>query len=137
MARILKQKGLDTIFAMGDEIIKSSLEQQISIDFYGPLMNWDNDEEYFNENIKKYRFMRYLGPLEPKDIYNTLERYDVMALPTHFYTEGLPGSILDAYISGIPVVVTKWKHVEYHKTYLSVDFKIGKILNDYLLFVCN
>lgn len=27
-------------------------------------------------------------------------------------------------------------HVEHHITFLSVDFKIGKILNDYLLFVC-
>lgn len=54
--------------------------------------------------------MKYHGPLEPSDIYMTLEKYDAMLLPTHFYTEGLPGSILDAYISGIPVVVTKWKH---------------------------
>lgn len=110
MARILKQKGLDTIFAMGDEIKCRKLENKISIDFYGPLMNWDDDESYFKENLAKYDFMKYLGPLEPKDIYKTLEKYDVMVLPTHFYTEGLPGSILDAYISGIPVVVTKWKH---------------------------
>ena len=54
--------------------------------------------------------MKYYGPLEPSDIYETLEQNDVMLLPTHFYTEGLPGSILDAYISGIPVIVTKWKH---------------------------
>ena len=33
-----------------------------------------------------------------------------MLLPTHFFTEGLPGSIVDAYISGIPVIVTEWKH---------------------------
>ena len=33
-----------------------------------------------------------------------------MLLPTHFYTEGLPGSVVDAYISGIPVIVTEWKH---------------------------
>lgn len=110
MARILKQKGLDTIFAMGDKIKKNNLENQISVDFYGPLMNWDNDEEYFLDNIKNYHFMKYFGPLEPNDIYKTLEKYDVMVLPTHFYTEGLPGSVLDAYISGIPVIVTKWKH---------------------------
>ena len=65
---------------------------------------------YFNQNILKYSFMKYYGPLEPSEINTTLEKYDVMLLPTHFYTEGLPGSILDAYISGIPVIVTKWKH---------------------------
>ena len=31
-------------------------------------------------------------------------------MPTHYYTEGLPGSVVDAYISGIPVIVTEWKH---------------------------
>ena len=110
MARILKQKGLDTIFAMGDEILKQNIDGRIIVDFYGPLMNWDNDESYFKENITKYDFMKYNGPLEPEVIYSTLEQYDVMVLPTHFYTEGLPGSILDAYISGIPVIVTRWKH---------------------------
>lgn len=124
MARILKQKGLDTMFAMGEEIKQRNLEDKITIDFYGPLMNWDDDETYFKNNLKKYEFMRYLGPLEPKDIYTTLEKYDVLVLPTHFYTEGLPGSILDAYISGLPVVVTKWKHA----TEFVDDGKSGFIL---------
>ncbi|WP_034524823.1 glycosyltransferase, partial [Bacteroides stercorirosoris] len=34
---------------------------------------------------------------------------DVMLLPTH-YLPKLPGSVVDAYISGIPVIVTEWKH---------------------------
>lgn len=33
-----------------------------------------------------------------------------MLLPTHYYTEGLPGSVLDAYMSGIPIIVSRWKH---------------------------
>lgn len=124
MARILKQKGLDTIFTMGDEIIKHDLQSLISVDFYGPMMNLNDDEAFFKENIKNYDFMNYFGPLEPKDIYTTLEKYDVMILPTHFYTEGLPGSILDAYISGIPVVVTNWKHA----TEFVDDGKCGVII---------
>lgn len=110
MARVIKMKGLDLIFHLGDTIIKQGMGDRITIDFYGPQQNEDDDVNYFNQNIIKYPFMNYHGPLEPSDIYITLEKYDVMLLPTHFYTEGLPGSILDAYISGIPVVVTKWKH---------------------------
>lgn len=34
----------------------------------------------------------------------------MLILPTQYYTEGFPGSILDAYIAGIPVIVTDWKH---------------------------
>lgn len=110
MARIIKMKGLDLIFELGNKILGKGLQNNITIDFYGPQQNDDGDVEYFNTNISKYSFMKYHGPLEPSDIYSTLEKYDAMLLPTHFYTEGLPGSILDAYISGIPVVVTKWKH---------------------------
>ena len=32
-----------------------------------------------------------------------------MVLLTKYEGEGFPGSILDAYISGIPVIVTNWK----------------------------
>lgn len=110
MARVVKMKGLDLIFKLGDYLISKELQNKISVDFYGPQQNDNNDIEYFNANLAHFPFMRYLGPLEPSDIYVTLEKYDAMLLPTHYFTEGLPGSILDAYISGIPVVVTKWKH---------------------------
>lgn len=110
MARIIKMKGLDLIFKLGDYLIEKGLQDTISIDFYGPQQNHDDDIAYFETNLVKYGFMRYLGPLDPTNIYITLEKYDAMLLPTHFYTEGLPGSILDAYIAGIPVIVTKWKH---------------------------
>lgn len=110
MARIIKMKGLDLIFELGNKILERNLQDKITIDFYGPQQNDDNDIDYFNSNLTKYSFMNFFGPLEPADIYSTLEKYDAMLLPTHFYTEGLPGSILDAYIAGIPVIVTKWKH---------------------------
>ena len=60
--------------------------------------------------MEKYEFIEYRGALQPSEIYTNLSKYDVMLLPTHFYTEGLPGSVVDAYISGIPVIVTEWKH---------------------------
>lgn len=127
MARIIKMKGLDLIFELGNKIVEKGLQNQISIDFFGPQQNEDGDVEFFNSNITKYRFMKYYGPLEPSDINATLEKYDAMLLPTHFFTEGLPGSILDAYISGIPVIATKWKHatefVDDGKTGLIIPFQ--------------
>lgn len=127
MARVIKMKGLDLIFEIGRRINEVSLQNSISIDFYGPQQDDDNDIEYFDTNIKKFPFMKYHGPLKPEEIYGVLEKYDVMLLPTHFFTEGLPGSIVDAYISGIPVIVTKWKHatefVEDGKTGVIIPFE--------------
>lgn len=108
MARVQQMKGLDWIFNLADYIWQNKLEDKYSITFYGPIT--DEDRNYFEANVKKYSFVEYKGALQPDEIYKVLSDYDVMLLPTHYYTEGLPGTVVDAYISGIPVIVTEWKH---------------------------
>ena len=108
MARVMKLKGIDWVFSLADYIVENGLEDKYSITFFGQVA--DEDKEYFERNVDKYAFVEYRGPLQPAEIHETLSRYDVMLLPTHFYTEGLPGSVVDAYVSGIPVIVTEWKH---------------------------
>lgn len=108
MARVNKMKGLDWIFNLADYISTNNLSNKVSITFYGPLNQ--EDSEYFHSSVARYDFVSYKGALQPEDIYHTLSKHDVMLLPTHYYTEGLPGSVVDAYISGIPVIATEWKH---------------------------
>ncbi|MGV8092806.1 MAG: glycosyltransferase family 4 protein [Mangrovibacterium sp.] len=109
MARITRLKGLDTLFRFA-EYAEKNLQgsRPVSIDFYGPVA--EDEKEYFEEKLKEHPVTSYKGTIEPDEIYQTLQHYDVMALPTQYYTEGFPGSVLDAYISGIPVIVTNWKH---------------------------
>lgn len=109
MARIMRQKGIDTIFQLADNIShQSKIKNRISIDFYGPIS--EEDEEYFVAQVEKYEMVTYQGILLPDDIYKTLNEYDLMVLPTRFFTEGFPGTILDAYMSGIPAVATRWEN---------------------------
>lgn len=108
LARINKLKGLDVIFSLASVIKDKKLNHNISIDFYGPL--YEPDKVYFFEEVNKYDFVTYNGELQPELINKTIEKYDAMLLPTHYYTEGLPGSVLDAYMSGIPIIVSRWKH---------------------------
>lgn len=128
MARVMRQKGIDWIFDMADFIEKNGLQEKFSITFFGPEDN--EDKQYFESNVAKYGFVEYRGALQPKEIHETLSNYDAMLLPTHFYTEGLPGSVVDAYISGIPVIVTEWKHshefVDDGKSGFIVPFENGK-----------
>ena len=105
MARVDKNKGLETI-----EKLCENPDLRFSIDFYGPI-NADH-ADYFNRLISKYSNLAYKGKLQPEDINETLIDYDAMILPTRYYTEGLPGSIVDAYMAGLPVLVTRWKHAE-------------------------
>lgn len=108
VARINRMKGLDWIFDFADYVVEHELEHKFRITFYGPLN--EDDRQYFYDMLQRFPFVEYRGILQPNEIYETLNNYDALLLPTHYYTEGLPGSIVDAYISGIPVIVTKWKH---------------------------
>lgn len=108
MSRINKKKGLDVIFEIANYISNRYSSGLITIDFYGSVL--EEDRAYFYENLASHDFMSYHGVLQPTDIYETLTNYDLLILPTRYYTEGFPGAILDAYISGIPVLVSNWKH---------------------------
>lgn len=107
MARINRNKGYDVIFNFAELIKKECLN--ITIDFYGQIE--PNDEiDYINKINNFNDIVKYKGFLKPNEIHTTLSGYDVLLLPTKYYTEGFPGSVLDAYIAGIPVIVSEWKH---------------------------
>lgn len=128
MARIMRKKGLDWIFELAEFIFNNSLSHEINITFFGQIN--ETDQNFFFSEIEKYDFVSYKGVLQPNEIHHTLSQYDVMLLPTHFYTEGLPGSVVDAYISGIPVIVSEWlnahEFVDDGKSGFIVPFENGQ-----------
>lgn len=106
MARVNKFKGYDVIFSFAEYALSSNLN--VLVDFYGPIAF--DDVEDFNTKVQRYSNVSYKGALRPEDISETLSHYDILLLPTRYYTEGFPGSIMDAYIAGLPVIVTNWMH---------------------------
>lgn len=127
MARIMKEKGLDWMFELAQYLSDHSLKSKVEITFYGPIN--ESDREIFLSEVERFENVYYKGALQPDKIHQTLSQYDVLVLPTHFYTEGLPGSIVDAYISGIPVIVTEWlnsrEFVEDGKSGFIIPFEQG------------
>lgn len=123
MARVHIMKGYDTIFAFSEYVKKHHLD--IIIDFYGQIEPV-NKKDFLDKLNNHSDIVKYHGALKPENIHTTLSSYDVLVLPTKYYTEGFPGSILDAYISGIPVIATEWKHshefIEHGKTGFIVPF---------------
>lgn len=108
MARVHPLKGVDLLFELDKALKKAGIHNAI-IDIYGPLF-----KPYENEFLSKIdnSSVKYCGIIEPADIYNVLQKYDLMLFPTKYYTEGFPGTILDSYISGVPVIATKWLNAE-------------------------
>lgn len=108
MARIFREKGVDTVFRLADYIQNNyGNEHRICIDFYGPIQNDEGD--YFRKELKKYNFVSYKCVLEPSMIYQTLDQYDLLVFPSRYSDEGFPGTIMDAFISGIPVIISNWR----------------------------
>jgi len=135
MGRINQMKGIDSIFRLAKYIeVRHNSDHAITIDFFGPIEY--KEKNYFLEQINKFQFVSYKGIIMPENIYKTLDRYDVLVLPTKYYGEGFPGSILDAYISGIPVIVSNWKwipeHVEEGKTGYVFDLNREQELYNYV-----
>lgn len=109
MARVHPLKGVRTIFKLEEELIKQNIHN-VQIDIYGPLFT--EFEKEFKTLIEESQIVRYKGVLQPNEIYETLVNYDLMLFPTQYFTEGFPGSILDAYIAEVPLVATNWKYAD-------------------------
>lgn len=110
MARIMPQKGCDLLIDFANWYQSQASPSSYKIDVYGPL---DSDcPQYFYEvldRIKSTPNIEYCGSVKPENVFSVLSNYDLMALPTSYEGEGFPGSIIDSYIAGIPVLVSRWK----------------------------
>ena len=105
-ARIDKYKGYDMVFKFLDDVKENNLN--IKVDFYGPLQSGLSDDFIPTLDTYASSLVEYKGVLMPDNIYETLSQYDILLFPTHYYNEGFPGTILDAYIAGIPIIATEW-----------------------------
>ena len=110
MSRIMRDKGIDTVFAIIENLKEYGFLEKVELMFYGPLSKKKEEQLYFEENLAKYNNVQYGGVLQMNDIYITLNKYDVMLFPSRYEGEGFPGAILDAFISGIPVIASNWKY---------------------------
>lgn len=107
LGRILKEKGIDLILE-AYEMLKEEFEKgKIELDFYGQIVDESLD---FKNQIKGKIGIRYIGHLEPEYIHKTLAVYNALLFPTYFHEEGFPGTILDAYLAGIPVIASEWMY---------------------------
>ena len=68
---------------------------------------WFEDlKESFPDYVRYKRLVAYDKSVE------VLKDYFALLFPTRFYTEGIPGTIIDAYAAGVPVISAKWESFE-------------------------
>lgn len=126
MARAEIKKGLDTLAALAKWVEDEGLTDRVALTVYGPPST-DVDREFLAQKlVAAHPWVKYGGKLEPDQIVPSLQKHHVLMFPTHYFTEGFPGTILDAYRASLPVIATRWKYanefVKEGKTGFIVDF---------------
>lgn len=134
-SRVMKEKGIGS----AAQVIKKVNERlgyiAYSLDIYGQI--WDDSKEWF-ENLQKEfpEYISYKGCVDADKSVETLQNYFALLFPTHFYTEGIPGTIIDAYAAGIPVISAKWESysdvIDEGKTGIGYEFDNLQALEDLL-----
>lgn len=105
---------------------KINEKYNITLDIYGKI----KDEYFyeFNNLIKNNKYIKYKGIIESNKSVSTIKNYDLLLFPTKYETEGIPGTIIDAYYSGVPILSSKWR--SYDDVIIEGKTGIGYVFND-------
>lgn len=107
-SRVMKEKGIETAVSIIKKVNDRLGYIAYSLDIYGQV---DTAQTEWFENLKNQftNYIRYCGCVDSDQSVEVLQQYFALLFPTHFYTEGIPGTIIDAYAAGIPVISAKWE----------------------------
>lgn len=110
LSRIMPEKGCDYILEAARLLNSEGYEEKYSIDFYGKIA--DSYQKIFLKKLDSLSNVRYQGflNLRENEGYDNLSGYDMMLFPTYWKGEGFAGVFIDAFISGLPMIVTDWAH---------------------------
>ena len=124
-SRVMKEKGIETIAEIVRRINETVGRTAYKLDIFGPI---DKSQELWFDKMRKEfpPYILYKGIVQFDESVNTLKNYFALVFPTQFYTEGIPGTIIDAYAAGVPVISAIWESfydvVEEGKTGFGYDF---------------
>ena len=137
-SRVMKEKGIEDAINVIKKVNSSLGYIAYSLDIYGQV---DTMQAEWFDNLKKCfpKYVRYCGCVDSDKSVEVLKNYFALLFPTHFYTEGIPGTIIDAYAAGIPVISAKWESysdvVDDDVTGIGYEFDNEKEFADILISV--
>ena len=107
-SRVMKEKGISDIIEAVSTINREGNRIIYELDIYGKVDS--SYETEFEEQLEINKsYVHYKGIVAPDKSVETIRKYYLLVFPTRFATEGIPGTILDAYASGVPVLSARWK----------------------------
>lgn len=120
-SRVMEEKGITDIIDVIKRINNHMRTEVFSLDIYGQID--DKYRETFNHILQHApKYIQYKGFIQYDHSVEVLREYFALVFPTKFYTEGIPGTIIDSLAAGLPIISSEWENV-----YDIIDEKVGFI----------
>lgn len=106
LSRVKEDKGILDLVETIEEINKEKNKAIFSLDIYGEMQLSKEKEEYIYS--LKNNHINYYGIIDREKVFEVLQKSFMFALPTKYYGEGTPGSLIESLIAGVPVLVSSF-----------------------------
>ncbi len=103
-SRVCEEKGIFDLINSVNAI--NAFDKRITLDIYGDLQLSNEEKNVFFNSLKDG--IRYLGVLGSSDGISTIKSYDLFVLPTKYSGEGTSGSLIEAFLSGTPALISSY-----------------------------
>ena len=105
-SRVIKEKGISDAI---DAIMEVNKQNNLSckLDIYGQID--DSYKKEFEDKLKESKkHVEYKGVIQFDKSVDVLKNYYALLFPTYWPSEGCPGTVIDAFAAGLPVIATDW-----------------------------
>lgn len=108
-SRVNEAKGIGRAAEAVLVINQAAGYQAATLHVYGPIE--DNFDTKLNDYINQSQgAIAYCGVADPDSSVELLQKYYGMLFPTTYKGEGFPGTLIDAFSAGLPVIATDWHY---------------------------
>lgn len=106
-SRVMKEKGVEIAIEAIETINKEFGENFCALDIFGRI------DDSYKESFKKImdnvtNAISYKGMVPYAESVEVIKDYYALLFPTYWDGEGFPGTIVDAFSAGLPVIATDW-----------------------------
>lgn len=106
-SRVMKEKGIEDAIDAIESINEEAGKEICSLDIYGRID--DGYVERFEKVLKQVtNAIQYKGMVPYDKSVDAIKDYYALLFPTYWKGEGFPGTIVDAFSAGLPVIATNW-----------------------------
>lgn len=108
-SRVAKEKGIENIIEATKKVNQKLGKVGYELDIYGPIEN-EYKVEFHKIMQAVPAYIQYKGVVPFDQTVEVLKNYFMLAFPTYYPGEGFPGTLIDAFSAGLPVIATDWRY---------------------------